>query len=291
MNIQTPQGTTYNENGFTSLGGSAFKLFQHLEKMFLRLASLSEAEEFHFPVFISAKELKKLDYFKSFPQLIHFPVSLKLDEENLRNFAQGEHMNEKGEIQLTEVTPICECLTPAACYHFYISHQDMNLPATQYFTTRAHCFRQEKFYEPLRRQRNFNMREIVCIGTADEVKSFLARYKDLMTKILIELKLPVEWEIATDPFFDPESNPKFIMQQLDPVKQEMIFFKNQPEELSIGSINYHKNYFGDGFNIKVNNETAFSGCVAFGLERWIYAITKVYGTDQSNWPKLEELKL
>jgi seryl-tRNA synthetase len=291
MNILTPEGTIYNESGFTSLGGPAFKLFQHLEKLFLRLASLSDAEEFHFPVFISAKELKKLDYFKSFPQLIHFPVSLKLDEENLRSFAQGEHMNAKGEMLLTEVTPICECLTPAACYHFYIGHQGMNLPTTQYFTTRAHCFRQEKFYEPLRRQRNFNMREIVCIGTAEDVKSFLARYKDLMTKVLEQLKLPVEWEIATDPFFDPESNPKFIMQQLDPVKQEMIFCKNEAEELSIGSINYHKNYFGDGFDIKVNNQTAFSGCVAFGLERWIYAITKVYGTDQSQWPKLEELKL
>ena len=291
MKVSIPEGFKWNEGGFAVTGGPAMKLFQDIEKMFLRLAGKSEAQEFHFPVFISAKELKKLDYFKSFPQLIHFPVSLKMDEENPRAFANGEHMNAIGEMNLTETAPICECLTPAACYHFYIYHQGMNLPKTSYFTTRAHCFRQENFYEPLRRQRNFNMREIVAIGTADEVKSFLNRYKDLMTSVLTQLKLPFEWDIATDPFFDPASNPKFLMQTIDPVKQEMIFMKGSPEELSIGSINFHKNYFGEGFDIKVNGETAFSGCAAFGMERWIYALTKVYGTDQSKWPDLSGVKL
>jgi seryl-tRNA synthetase len=264
MKVATPQGYNWNEGGFAVTGGASMRLFQRVEKLFLRLAAKSAAEEFHFPVFISAKELKKLDYFKSFPQLIHFPVSLKMDDENLHKFANGEHMNAKGEMNLTETGPICECLTPAACYHFYIYHQGMNLPATKYLTTRAHCFRQEKFYEPLRRQRNFNMREIVAIGTVDEVKAFLARYKELMTTVLTQLKLPVEWEIATDPFFDP-GNPKLLMQTIDPVKQEMIFMKGTPEELSIGSINFHKDYFGEGFDIKVKGQTAFSGCVAFGM--------------------------
>lgn len=290
MKVTSPEGFNWNDNGFAVMGGPAMRLFQDIERMFLRLAGKSEAQEFHFPVFISAKELKKLDYFKSFPQLIHFPVSLKMTDENLHAFANGEHMNDKGEMKLTEISPICECLTPAACYHFYIYHQGMNLPSTKYFTTRAHCFRQENFYEPMRRQRNFNMREIVAIGTIDEVKVFLGRYKDLMTNILAQLKLPYSWEIATDPFFDP-GNPKLLMQTIDPVKQEMIFMKDSPEELSIGSINFHKDYFGEAFNIKVNGETAFSGCVAFGMERWIYALTKVYGTDESKWPVLSEVKI
>lgn len=290
MRVSLPEGFSWNEGGFAVTGGPAMRLFQKIEKLFLRLAAESEAQEFHFPVFISARELKKLDYFRSFPQLIHFPVSLEMDEENLRAFAEGEHMNEKGEMTLTKTRPVCECLTPAACYHFYISHQNSELKKTSYFTTRAHCFRQENFYEPLRRQRNFNMREIVAIGTADEVKAFLARYKELMTSVLSQLKLPVAWDIATDPFFDP-GNPKLLMQTIDPVKQEMIFMKDAPEELSIGSINFHKNYFGEGFNISVNGEAAFSGCVAFGMERWIYALTKVYGVNEADWPALDEVKV
>lgn len=291
MKVETPEGYNWNAGGFAVTGGASMRLFQRIEALFLRVARLAGAEEFHFPVFIAARELKKLDYFKSFPQLIHFPVSLKMDEENLRAFANGEHMNQNGEVQLTQTSPICECLTPAACYHFYIYHQGMDLPETKYLTTRAHCFRQEAFYEPLRRQRNFNMREIVALGKADEVKAFLGRHKDIMSSVLEQLKLPVSWEIATDPFFDPASNPKFLMQTIDPVKQEMIFMKDTPEELSIGSINFHKNYFGEGFGISVNGETAFSGCVAFGMERWIFALTRVYGTEESEWPSLEEVKL
>ncbi len=290
MKVTPVAGFNWNEGGYAVFGGSAMQLFQNIEKMFLRLAAKTDAQEFHFPVFISAKELKKLDYFKSFPQLIHFPVSLKLNEENLNAFAQGEHINDNGQMNLTEIGPICECLTPAACYHFYIYHQGMNLPTTTYLTTRAHCFRQENFYEPLRRQRNFNMREVVAIGTMDEVKAFLNDYKEFLTSILSQLKLPVEWEIATDPFFDP-GNPKLLMQTIDPVKQEMIFMKGTPEELSIGSINFHKNYFGEGFDIKVKGETAFSGCVAFGMERWIYALTKIYGTDEAKWPDLSQVKV
>jgi seryl-tRNA synthetase len=281
-----PQGVKWNKLGFSVLGGESFKLFTNLDKMFVRLSQKSSAEEHHFPVFMDASELKKLDYFKSFPQLIHFPVSLNQDDENLRAFANGTNMNERGEVQLTETAPICECLTPAACYHFYIYYQGQNLAKSLQLTTRAHCFRQEKFYEPLKRQRNFNMREIVCIGTAEEVKTFLEKHKEMMSAAFEALNIPVSWDIATDPFFDPGLNPKALMQQLDPVKQEMIYKKDTSEELSLGSINYHKDYFGEAFNIKINGQTAFSGCVAFGLERWIHALAQVYGTDTTKWPEL-----
>jgi hypothetical protein len=127
------------------------------------------------------------------------------------------------------------------------------------------------------------MREVVCIGTADEVKGFLAQYKQLMTEKFVQLGLDISWEIATDPFFDPGENPKFIMQQIDPVKEEMIYQKN----LSIGSVNFHKNYFGETFAIERDGEPAFSGCVAFGMERWIYAIVTRYGIDAAKWPWAE----
>lgn len=290
MKVEIPQGYDWNERGFAVTGGASMRLFQDLDRFFLRLSRLVEAEEFHFPVFISARELKKLDYFKSFPQLIHFPVSLDLNEENLRSFAEGEQMSPQGEMVLGKTSPICECLTPAACYHFYIYHQGVDLPGTKFLTTRAHCFRQEKFYEPLRRQRNFNMREIVALGAPREVKHFLKKYKDTLNTVIAELGLPVTWDIATDPFFDP-GNPKLLMQTIDPVKEEMIFMKGTPEELSLGSINFHKDYFGEAFGIRVKGETAFSGCVAFGMERWIYALTKVFGTDEANWPDLSGIKL
>lgn len=280
----------WTETGHLALGGSAFRLFRGLDAWFTRLAARVAAEEHHFSVFISAAELKKIDYFKSFPHLIHFPVSLEMDDDNLRAFAEKEHLGAKGEIRLERTAPICDCLTPAACYHFYIYYQGRDLAGPLYLTTRANCFRQEKFYRPLRRQRNFNMREIVCIGTPDEVKSFLEKYRVAMTEAFAALKLPVAWEVATDPFFDPTRNPKFLMQTLDPVKHEMVFRKGGPDELSIGSVNYHKNYFGEAFGITTRGNEASSGCVAFGLERWIHAIVETHGPDEASWPDFEAMK-
>jgi seryl-tRNA synthetase len=273
-------GYRWTENGQSTMSGGVFRLYSALDQMFQSWAKRVRAQEHHFPIFIQAKELNKLDYFKSFPHLISFPVFLDPSEENLRKFVEGQRIDEQGRLCLTETAPIHDCLTPAACYHFYVTYQGQTFNEPRYLTTRANCFRRETHYIPLRRQWNFGMREIVCIGTAEEVKAFIQSYRDLLTEMFARFKLPVQWEVATDPFFDPTRNPKHLMQQLEPVKHEMIY----EGELSIGSTNYHRNYFGDAFNIQRNGESAFSGCVAFGLERWVFAILNEYGSDEENWP-------
>jgi hypothetical protein len=152
-------------------------------------------------------------------------------------------------------------------------------------TTRATCFRRETHYLPLQRQWNFSMREIVCIGTSDEVRSFLARYENKVDDFFQRIHLNVEWKNATDPFFNPSRNPKFLAQKLDPVKTEMVFETG----LAIGSVNFHRNYFGEAFQIRREGQDAYSGCVAFGIERWIFAFLNQFGPDQKNWPDLNSL--
>jgi hypothetical protein len=92
----------------------------------------------------------------------------------------------------------------------------------------------------------------------------------------------VRWQAATDPFFNPSSNPKYLAQRLDPVKTEMVY----GGDLAIGSVNFHRNYFGETFAIERGGEPAFSGCVAFGLERWLYAFTDHFGPNPTDWPAL-----
>jgi seryl-tRNA synthetase len=268
-------------NGQSNLSGDLLKLYQSLDTLFLSWATRVSAKDHQFPVFIQARELQRLDYFRSFPHLISFPVYLSRNDENLRRFTEGKRVDEEGAVQLTDIAPIHDCLTPAACYHFYIHYQGQALKAPLYLTTRANCFRREDHYLPLQRQWNFGMREIICIGTAEEVKPFLENYREFLTETFQKLGLPVKWDVATDPFFDPTQSPKHLMQQLDPVKYEMIY----DGELSIGSTNYHRNYFGEAFQITRDGEDAFSGCVAFGLERWVFAILNEYGADPKNWPK------
>jgi hypothetical protein len=86
---------------------------------------------------------------------------------------------------------------------------------------------------------------------------------------------------ATDPFFNPLKNPKFFAQKVQPLKHEMIF----DSELAIGSVNFHRTYFGEGFGMTTSDgEPACSGCVAFGVDRWVHAIVKHFGPDDASWP-------
>ena len=107
-------GYRWIPNGQSNLSGEIFELFKTLDSMFLRLASRVQAKEFYFPPFIQAKELNKLDYFKSFPHLITFPVALNQDNEsNLDQFIAGKRCDSSGAVHLTELDKVCDCLTPA----------------------------------------------------------------------------------------------------------------------------------------------------------------------------------
>lgn len=276
-------GLRWMENGQSSWSEPLIGLERRLERLFLSWAAEEEAAEHRFPTFLPARELEKLDYFRSFAHLVTFPVALDPEKSNLQRFARGEPLAEGGEIRLTRPAPIRDVLTPAACYHFYVAFQGESLAAPRRVTTRATCFRREERYAPLERQWSFSMREIVCIGASEEVKAFLARREAAVEALWRRIDLPIEWRHATDPFFDPSRNPKYLAQKLDPVKREMVF----QDRLAIGSSNFHRNYFGEAFRIRRGSEDAFSGCIAFGIERWILAIVTRFGPDPAAWPDLE----
>jgi seryl-tRNA synthetase len=283
MDLKALPGYGWMENGQSTFSGKLLGLYRRLDKLFLSWAAACGAAEYRYPTFIPARELAKIDYFRSFPHLVTFPVVLDVSEENLKRFTEGEPLDSNGEINLTRAAPIRDVLTPAACYHFYIHFQGERLEAPRYVTTRATCFRREAYYSPLERQWSFSMREIVCIGSAEEVKLFLKQYQERVDDFFKKIGLPVEWKEATDPFFNPSRNPKYLLQKLDPAKTEMVYRTG----LAIGSINFHRNYFGEAFQISREGKEAFSGCVAFGVERWIYAFLNQFGADERDWPTLD----
>ncbi len=280
LDLTSVDGYRWLENGQSALSGKALRLFQRLDLLFLSWAQGFQADDYRFPPFIPAHELAKLDYFSSFPHLVTLPVTLESSDANLKIFAEGRPIDGDGQVNLTLLAPVRDVLTPAACYHFYIDMQDSSLDDRRRVTTRATCFRKESRYLPLQRQWSFSMREIVCIGSADEVANFLEEAGRVVSSFFIDSGLPIEWQNATDPFFNPSKNPKYLMQKLDPVKTEMVF----EHSLAIGSVNFHRNYFGEAFAILRNAEDAYSGCIAFGLERWMYAFLYHFGLDEGRWP-------
>ena len=273
-------GLKWMNNGQSVISGELLDAFRRVDQYFVKMGSQWEAEEYRFPIFIPAYELNKLDYFRSFPHLVTFPVTLDHSEENLESFRSCEPVDDHGCMHMTRTAEIRDVLTPAACYHFYIALQGQTFNRPKYVTTLATCFRKEVEYHPLQRQWNFSMREIVCIGTQKEVQDYLRSFQETMKDLFRQLALPITFENATDPFFKPSTSPKYAMQKLDPVKTEMIF----DNRLAIGSFNYHRSHFGETFALDRDGAPSSTGCVAFGLERWLYALLMTYGHDCKKFP-------
>ncbi len=275
-------GHRWLPSGQSSLTGPLLDLYRRVDRMFVGWAAEWGAGDYLFPPFLSARDLAGVDYLRSFPHLATFPVALDPADENLLEFTRGDVPDARGRVRLTATTPVLDVLTPAACYHFYVAFRGEQLEGPRYVTTRATCFRRETHYAPLARQSSFSMREIVCLGTADEVKAFLEDGRSRVARALDAIGLGVAWETATDPFFRPRQNPKHLAQRLDPLKTEMM-----AGGLAIGSVNLHRSYFGEAFQIRRDGRDASSGCIAFGVERWLHAIVACFGPDPAGWPSLE----
>jgi len=271
--------------GHPVLSGPLLDLDARLDRAFLRLSARWNAAEYRFPPFIRAEHLDRLDYFRSFPHLATFPVALASEASNLRRFAETARGDAAEGVALADVAPIHHVITPAACYHAYVELEGRRLEGPVYLTTRATCCRREAHYELLERQWAFSMREIVCIGSESDVTAFLAEATARIDAWVERLDLGVAWQTAADPFFDPRRNPKYLYQKLEPVKHELVF----DGRLAIGSTNFHRSYFGEAFRIRCAGEPAHSGCVAFGIERWIAAFLQRFGASATRWPELEPL--
>jgi seryl-tRNA synthetase len=275
-------GLCWHPSGQAGLRGPLLALADSCDRAFLSLAAIWNASKERHPASLPAAALQRVDYLHSFPH--QASLSARLDPAGLGDFLSGEVLGEHGEIAVPALSPITEVLTPAACYHLYNSREGESLDRPLYLTTRNTCFRHESHYEPLRRLWSFSMREVVCLGTKAETVAFVELAREAADEFLRLMDLPVEWLTATDPFFQPQSNPKYLFQRLQPVKHEATY----GGDLAIASLNRHHDHFGTAFAITRDGAPAHSACLAFGLERWLFAITHRYGTDPRSWPDPEE---
>jgi seryl-tRNA synthetase len=270
----------WSPSGQCGLSGPLLTLADDCDEAFRILARRWAAGEERHGAMLPADALQRVSYLRSFPHQATFAVRLAPDEASLAAF-RDEPLNALGQVRLTSASPVTDILTPAACYHLYYTHRGQGLDAPLYLTTKNTCFRAESHYEPLCRQWAFTMREIVCLGSRETAAAFLAGAREAAGELLDALDIPVEWLVATDSFFQPERNPQYLMQRVAPSKHEATF-----GTLAIASANLHHDYFGEAFGIRVGGQPAHSACLAFGIERWLFAIMGRHGEDPANWPSV-----
>ncbi|WP_030611055.1 seryl-tRNA synthetase [Streptomyces sclerotialus] len=266
--VRTPPPTDHRA-GLPTLGPEGTALLRLLDDTFESWGHAAGAGSMTAPPLLPTQDLARLDYYENFPHQAVVVSPLNLDS------AQGG----SGLCQETGCFP-CDALQPASlglpsasCYGVYLSHEGRQLAADTLVTVVGWCFRKEERYEGLRRQLGFRMREIVALGGQEHAEQHLTTFGDRITAFAEALDLPLRKEAACDPFYDKGSS-KAVLQRLVPVKHEFLF-----EDLAIASVNTHRNFFGDRCDITLadGGGPAFTSCVAFGLERWLSALTRRYG--------------
>ena len=266
-------GLIWREGGQAVLTGDLLVLFRGLDALWRCWSDDVEAVELDPPPMLPAYALQRLDYFASFPQLATFACVHADDPENLAAFGKAPWRPDGTGLDLGVLAPTTQVLTPAACYHVYLDLVGQDLQKPGFYTLCTRCFRRENEYHPLRRQWAFQMREIVCVGTDVEVKGHLASHRAKMLELSERLGLGATFVHATDPFFNPGKSARYLMQKIDPTKEELVF----GGDLAIASLNYHRDTMGMAFEIRRAGEIARTGCVAFGMERWLHALVRTHG--------------
>jgi seryl-tRNA synthetase len=256
------------DGGLVTLGPEGLRLKELLERRFLSWAAECGAVPMLFPPLMRVKDLDGLDYFRNFP---HLPLIVaRLDPGRQPDYARGAT---REEIPAADLETAEYALPSAACYNIYLHLRGTALDGPLYVTTVAACFRNEQKYDELRRLWGFTMREIVCIGTAEDVQAHVTAFKERILDFAGRLGLDLQTETATDPFYEPQSS-RALMQKLFPQKEELVYGGS----VAIGSLNFHRNFFGERCDIRAaDGQPAFTGCVAFGLERWMHALLDRFG--------------
>lgn len=258
-------------HGLVGLGVEDVTLRAALEGVFMTLAAEHGAVPHLYPPLIDVADLAKLDYFRNFPQL--GVLASGLHQTAQHHYAGGQAPIER--FNADELEPARFALPSAACFNAYLALHDSSIPAAQSITTVATCFRREREYHS-RRLLAFTMREVVFIGPREHVLTQLAGLKKEVIEFTERMGLPLSVEASSDPFFEADG-PRALMAKLFPVKEELVY-SGSDQPVAICSINFHRNFFGERCRISLDDEWAFTGCVAFGLERWISVLREQFGS-------------
>jgi seryl-tRNA synthetase len=272
--------------GIIALRGHPLMLLRRLERETATLAHRDSPEEWSSPPALAMRSLARADYFTSFPFWLTAASHLPDDEAALERIATADDSAAaaRSAAQATDVA-----LPPALCYHVFERFAGRRLTTTRLVTLDGTCWRHEGArLAPLERQWAFTMREIVCLGDAEAVEDFRQRTMRLAGALASRLDLDAGFLVATDPFFAPTARGKAIVQRVKALKHELALPIGGERSTAAASFNNHEQFFGEAFDITLaNGEPATTGCVAFGLERWLLAFLVAHGVDRVCWPSID----
>lgn len=275
------------ETGRAMLAGPAARLFAFFDARFADIAQGFDAPPVKFPVLIHMDTLHKADYFASFPHHITLASHLVEDAGILQSLVDccqknPESLRFEGEHMATR-----HVNSPAVCFHFYEALSGRNLTEVMRSTAVGPCFRYESGnMQTLERLWDFTMREIIFVGDTHEVDRLRMSAMEPVMELVDALGLRSHIETASDPFFVGNFAGQTFYQLSHRTKYELRLYLpfESDRSLAAASFNWHQQFFGTRFGIQAGDQPAGTACVAFGVERWVYAFVAQYGLDVDKYP-------
>jgi seryl-tRNA synthetase len=271
-------------DGLYGRSGTFEDVVERFDAFITRFGEGDGPTRLRFPPGMNRSLFEKSGYMKGFPQLagtVHAFMGGESEHlELLQALDNGQDWT--GGQKATDIV-----LTPAACYPLYPTAAKAGpLPEEgRLFDLMSYCFRHEPSRDPARMQL-FRMREYVRMGTGEQVLAFRESWMQRGQDMIRSLGLPVEVDVANDPFFGRKGRILASGQREQALKFELLVpVTSTAKPTACLSFNYHQKHFGDTWGLQTaDGETAHTACVGFGMERVALALFAHHGLDVAQWP-------
>lgn len=263
--------------------GPAFEdILRAFNDLVSRIAAPDKAQELMFPPILARSLIEKVGYMDNFPQLAGSVHSFMGSDREARELSAKAHAGERWEDLLS---PTDVMLTPAACYPVYPTFSGLLPEGGRLVTVMNWVFRHEPSDEPTRLQ-HFRMREFIRVGKPEDVVKWRDAWLERGLKLLEGLGLPVQSDVASDPFFGRAGRMMAAGQVEQRLKFEILCpVISREKPTAICSFNWHQDHFSAKFGIRnADASVAHTACLGFGLERVTLALIKAHGFDPADWP-------
>jgi seryl-tRNA synthetase len=239
-------------------------------------------EVYRFPPIYPRDAFLRTDYLRSFPDLmgsIHGfdggsaeHAALLRDLDGGADWAAG--------LEATDLM-----LLPAACYPIYPMISGALPEGGRLFDVLGSCFRHEPSDDPARMQA-FHQHEFVHVGSPESALAFRDHWLARAPQMMDDLGIPVQAEVANDPFFGRAGSMLAANQRDSELKFEVVATVSSEEQpTAIVSCNCHLDHLTVPFEITLaDGGEAHSACVGFGMERIVLGLFATHGLDTERWP-------
>ncbi|MBS5620723.1 hypothetical protein [Eubacterium sp.] len=270
-------------NGQISFSGKGKFILEYFDNLFCNIACGLGSSEKLYPTLLPIDGYYRTGYVKKTPQYAIFCSSVK---ENLEML---EETNER--IKFCNINEILKepqyALSPSACFHAYIEYENRILEDDTIITFKQNVFRNEGRlnYDELGRLCDYQVREIVMIGSQEYVEKCRSQIMKKTVDIMKEYGMKGNITLASDSFIMPKMQMYRKIQRIDKSKYEVHLNVDYDKAISTASFNLHGKAFTDPFNISVRGEkNTVTACVGYGLQRWVIAFFSQFGFDVEKWP-------